>query len=105
MDAFDLKNRLRCSFAFTASDGSATQPTSAICTVNYPKPDGARRSEKIALSKDVASGRWIGFWDSRKATDGEVDWLAECFGPLIGSLKGTFLLEGNRAYPLPPIRS
>ena len=97
MDAFDIQNRLRCSFTFTASDGSETEPTSAICTVNYPRPDGTRRSEKITLSKDDASGRWIGYWDSSPAVDGEVDWAAECFGPLTGAVKGTFLLEGNRA--------
>lgn len=97
MDTFDIQSRLRCSFSFTATDGADTEPTSAVCIVNFERQDGTRRSEKIPLSKDDASGRWIGYWDSSTADDGEVDWVAECFGPLTGAIKGSFLLEGNRA--------
>ena len=99
MDSFDIRNTLKCSFSFTASDGLGATPTAAVCTVEYPRPDGTRKKEKITLVYDNASGRWVGYWDSSSAVEGQVDWLAECSGPLKGSLKGSFILESNGAYP------
>ena len=99
MDSFDLKNVMRCSFSFTASDGSNTQPSAAVCTVEYPRPDGTRKKEKVTLTYNSTAGRWSGLWDTSSAAPGRVDWLAECSGSLKGSLKGSFLLESNGAYP------
>lgn len=97
MDSFTRKNLLRIAVSFTATDNSNVEPTTATCTVRYLRKDGKHWTDKFSLVKNLASGQWIGVWDSRKAAPGEVEWNVECGGALIGSLDGAFLIEANSA--------
>lgn len=97
MDSFTRKNLMRISVSFEPIDGSGAEPTSAACSVNYRRKDGKFWSENFPLTKEESTGLWIGHWDSSKAAAGEIDWVAECQGPVMGAVQGTFLLEANRA--------
>lgn len=97
MDSFTRKNKLRLTVGFTATDGSGAEPTAAFCTVTYTRKNGKIWSEKFSLTKNPSTGKWSGLWDSKNAGPGEVEWNAECTGPLVGSIDGVFLLEANSA--------
>lgn len=97
MDSFIRKNKMLIAVSFAPVDGSSDEPTSAFCHLSYKRKGGKKWSETITLGKNPITGKWTGVWDSSKAEAGEVDWVAESAGPVVGATQGTFLIEANDA--------
>jgi hypothetical protein len=97
MSIFVRKNVLTIVVAFTAADGTATQPSAANCILNYKDPQGATHTNSIPLAFDVTTNQWTGVWDTTASGEGLVNWVAYGYGTLQAATQGCFEIVANAA--------
>jgi hypothetical protein len=97
MPAFVRKNLLVATAAFTAADGSSTQPSSADMVVKYNDISGVSRLTTVGLTFNSSTNTWVGTWDSSAAQGGAVEWMVYGVGSLQAAVQGSFLLQANSA--------
>jgi type II secretory pathway pseudopilin PulG len=91
------RNAVIFNATFTASDGSATQPTTVKVNLNYPNSAGVTTVANFALTYSSTTGAWSGAWDSSVASAGTVNWVIYGTGALEASTQGQFQLVANSA--------
>ena len=97
MAVFVRKNALVFTTAFTAADGSATQPSGAWAVLKFKNTSGALTQVVIPLTYSTQNNNWVGAWDSSAAQQGNVDWSVYGDGSLVAAAQGNFQIAANSA--------
>ena len=97
MSAFVRKNLLVATAAFTAADGSNTQPSSATLVVNYNNISGVPTQAQVSMTFNSTTDDWIGTWDTSVVKSGNVDWMVFGVGSLQAAAEGSFQINANKA--------
>lgn len=97
MTIYIRKNIATLNLTFTASDGSATQPSAAKARFVYNDLSGASHVDTIDLTLNPTTNTWQGTWDTSNSGDGTVSWMAWGFGTLQAADQGTFEVSANAA--------
>lgn len=97
MAVFVRKNALIFTVAFTAADGSSTQPTTAYAVLKFKNLSGAQTQVSISLTYNTTNNNWTGAWDSSAAQQGNVDWVVYGAGNLEAAAQGQFQITANSA--------
>ncbi len=95
MSVIVRKNLATFSLVFTASDGSATQPSAANVNIAYIDLGGASHTTNINLT--LTNGAWVGTWDTSASGEGTVFWAAYGYGTLQAAAQGCFEVVANLA--------
>ena len=100
MGSFVRKNKLVLSGTFTASDGSATAPSTVTANLAYTNTGGSPAQASVVLTLGADGVTWSGSWDSSVALIGQasqVNWVVYTAGALVAAAEGTFTLAANSA--------
>lgn len=96
--SFVRGNAITISATFTATDGSATQPTTVAASMVYKDQSGVTQSVSLALTQALlGSSTWSVNWDSTVAGQGLVQWAVFGTGSLVAAAQGQFNIEANAA--------
>ncbi len=97
MPAFVRKNLIVATAAFTAADGSSTQPSTVELVVNYNDISGVSQTTSVSMTFNSMTDDWVGTWDTSAAKGGTVEWLIYGTGSLQAAAQGSFLIQANTA--------
>jgi hypothetical protein len=97
MSVFIRKNMLVASCTVTAADGTATQPSTMTCYLNYEDLSGVQRNASFPLTYNSDDNLWSGTWDSSASADGEVQWMIAGVGSVQVADQGKLQIAANQA--------